>query len=139
MPSAPSRTPIGAHVLTALETGQLLDYLAIRVNGPKADGMHRVINLKLTDTGETWRLNLENAVLTYVEGAQAADANATLSVDRRNFEALVIGRAQPDDLIKSGAIKVTGDASALLQLFATLDTFERMFEIVEPLRRRIES
>lgn len=139
MPSAPSRTPIGAHVLTALETGQLLDYLGIRVNGPKADGLHFVINLKLTDTGEEWRLNLENAVLTYVKDKQAANADATLSTDRRNFEALVIGRAQPEDLIKSGAINVGGDASAVLQLFATLDTFERMFEIVEPVRRRIES
>jgi alkyl sulfatase BDS1-like metallo-beta-lactamase superfamily hydrolase len=38
MPKVPSRSAIGPHILRALPTGQLFDYLAVRLNGPKAEG-----------------------------------------------------------------------------------------------------
>jgi len=42
--------------LAALRTGQLWDVLGIRLNGPKAEGKHIVLNWRFSDTGETFVL-----------------------------------------------------------------------------------
>ena len=54
--------------LAALRTEQLWDVLGVRLNGPKAEGKHIVLNWSFTDTGEIFVLNLENCALTYIGG-----------------------------------------------------------------------
>jgi len=53
MPKVPSRPPMPRETLAALRTGQLWDVLGVRLNGPKADGRHIVLNWSFTDTGES--------------------------------------------------------------------------------------
>jgi alkyl sulfatase BDS1-like metallo-beta-lactamase superfamily hydrolase len=75
MPKAPPRPPMPRETLAALRTEQLWDVLGIRLNGPKAEGKHIVLNWTFTDTGETFVLTLENCALTYVAGAAATADN----------------------------------------------------------------
>src|SRR5437763_12532849 len=72
MPKAPPRPPMPRETLSALRTGQLWDVLGVRLNGPKAEGKHIVLNWSVTDTKEEFVLTLENCALTSLEGAQAA-------------------------------------------------------------------
>ncbi len=74
MPKVPPRSPMPRETLAALRTEQLWDVLGVRLNGPKAEGKHIVLNWNFTDTNESFVLNLENSALTYIAGAQAADA-----------------------------------------------------------------
>ena len=74
MPNVPPRPGMPRETLAALRTEQLWDVLGIRLNGPKAEGKRIVLNWSFTDTNETFILNLENSALTYMAGAQAADA-----------------------------------------------------------------
>ncbi len=70
--------------LAALRTEQLWDVLGVRLNGPKAEGKHIVLNWNFTDTGESFVLNLENCALTYIAGAQAANGRRQLYAGARH-------------------------------------------------------
>ncbi len=132
MPKVPSRPPMPRETLAALRTGQLWDVLGVRLNGPKADGRHIVLNWSFTDTGESFVLTLENCALTYVEGAQAASADAGFTLARATLDEVIAKQTSFPEAVASGKVKVTGNATRLAELMALMDEFPRMFEIVEP-------
>src|ERR1019366_10112498 len=59
MPKAPARPPMPRETLAALRTAQLWDVLGVRLNGPRAEGKHIVLNWSFTDTSESFVLTLE--------------------------------------------------------------------------------
>jgi alkyl sulfatase BDS1-like metallo-beta-lactamase superfamily hydrolase len=134
MPKAPPRPPMPRETLAALRTGQLWDVLGVRLNGPKAEGKHIVLNWSFTDTSETFILTLENCALTYIAGAQAAAADAGFTLTRGTLDEVIAKQTSFPEAIASGKIKFTGNAMRLAELMALMDEFPRMFEIVEPKR-----
>jgi alkyl sulfatase BDS1-like metallo-beta-lactamase superfamily hydrolase len=134
MPKAPPRPPMPRETLAALRTEQLWDVLGIRLNGPKAEGKHIVLNWTFTDTGETFVLTLENCALTYVAGAQSATADATFTLPRGTLDEVIAKLTTFPEAIGSGKIKASGNPMRLAELMALMDEFPRMFEIVEPKR-----
>jgi alkyl sulfatase BDS1-like metallo-beta-lactamase superfamily hydrolase len=134
MPKAPPRSAMPRETLAALRTGQIWDVLGVRLNGPKAEGKRIVLNWNFTDTNETFMLNLENSALTYVEGAQASDADAGFTLARSVLDEVIAKLTTFPDAVGAGRIKVTGNSSRLGELMMLMDEFPRMFEIVEPKR-----
>jgi alkyl sulfatase BDS1-like metallo-beta-lactamase superfamily hydrolase len=134
MPKAPPRPPVPRETLAALQTGQLWDVLGVRLNGPKAEGKHIVLNWSFTDTKENFVLTLENCALTYLEGAQAAGADASFTLPRSMLDEVIAKQTSFPEAIASGKIKFTGNAMRLAELMGLMDEFPRMFEIVEPRR-----
>jgi alkyl sulfatase BDS1-like metallo-beta-lactamase superfamily hydrolase len=132
MPKAPPRPPMPRETLAALRTQQLWDVLGVRLNGPKAEGKHIVLNWSFTDTGETFVLTLENCALTYVEGAQVAAADASFTLARATLDEVVAKQMSFPEAVAASKIKFTGNAMRLAELMALMDEFPRMFEIVEP-------
>jgi alkyl sulfatase BDS1-like metallo-beta-lactamase superfamily hydrolase len=120
--------------LAALRTSQLWDVLGVRLNGPKAEGKHIVLNWNFTDTGETFVLTLENCALTYLERAQAATADASFTLPRSVLDEVIAKQTSFPEAVAAGEIKFTGNAMRLAELMALMDEFPRMFEIVEPKR-----
>ena len=137
MPKVPSRPPMPRETLAALRTGQLWDVLGVRLNGPKAEGRHIVLNWSFTDTGESFVLTLENCALTYVEGAQAASADAGFTLARATLDEVIAKQTSFPEAVASGKVKFTGNATRLAELMALMDEFPRMFEIVEPKRTAV--
>ena len=135
MPKAPVRPPIPRETLAALRTEQLWDVLGVRLNGPKAEGKHTVLNWNFTDTGESFVLTLENCALTYVAGAQAATADASFTLPRGVLDEVIAKQATFPEAMASGKVKFTGNPMRLAELIGLMDEFPRMFEIVEPKRR----
>jgi alkyl sulfatase BDS1-like metallo-beta-lactamase superfamily hydrolase len=134
MPKAPPRPPMPRETLAALRTAQLWDVLGVRLNGPKAEGKHIVLNWTFTDTNETFILTLENCALTYIEGAQAARADASFTLARSTLDEVIAKRTSFPEAVASGKVEFTGNATRLAELMALMDEFPRMFEIVEPKR-----
>jgi alkyl sulfatase BDS1-like metallo-beta-lactamase superfamily hydrolase len=134
MPKAPPRSAMPRETLAALRTEQLWDVLGVRLNGPKAEGKRIVLNWKFTDTSESFILNLENSALTYVAGAQAADADAGFALARSVLDEVIAKLTTFPDAVGAGRIKVTGNPLRLGELMMLMDEFPRMFEIVEPKR-----
>ena len=137
MPKASPRPPMPRETVAALRTGQLWDLLGIRLNGPKAEGRHIVLNWNFTDTGEMFVLTLENSALTYVEGALVATADAGFTLARVTFDEVIAKQTTFPEAVAAGKIKFTGDAMRFGELMGLMDEFPRMFEIVEPRRTAV--
>jgi alkyl sulfatase BDS1-like metallo-beta-lactamase superfamily hydrolase len=137
MPKTPPRPPMPRETLAALRTEQLWDVLGSRLNGPKADGKHIVLNWSFGDTGESFALNLENSALTYTEGVQAANADASFALARATLDDVISKQTSFPEAIATGKVKVTGNPGKLAELMSLMDDFPRMFEIVEPRRTAV--
>ena len=134
MPKTPPRPPMPRETLAALRTGQLWDVLGVRLNGPKAEGKHIVLNWKFTDTRESFVLTLENCALTYAEGVQAERADAGFTLARGTLDEVIAKLTTFPEAVGAGKINVSGNPMRLAELMALMDEFPRMFEIVEPKR-----
>jgi alkyl sulfatase BDS1-like metallo-beta-lactamase superfamily hydrolase len=62
-----------------------------------------------------------------------APADATITAKRMAFLGLIGGVAKPADLIKSGALTITGDAPTLGRFTSLFEAPQRNFPIVTPL------
>ena len=137
MPPTPPRPPMPRETLAALRTDQLWDVLGVRLNGPKAEGKHIVLNWSFTDSGETFVLNLENSALTYTEGVQADSADASFTLARSTLDEVIAKQTSFPEAVAAGKIKVAGNPLWLAELMGLMDEFPRMFEIVEPKRTAV--
>jgi alkyl sulfatase BDS1-like metallo-beta-lactamase superfamily hydrolase len=137
MPKAPARPPMPRETLAALRTGQLWDVLGVRLNGPKAEDKHIVLNWSFTDTKESFALTLENCALTYVEGVLAETADASFILERSVLDEVIAKQTSFPEAVATGKIKFTGNAMRLAELMGLMDEFPRMFEIVEPKRTAV--
>jgi alkyl sulfatase BDS1-like metallo-beta-lactamase superfamily hydrolase len=137
MPKTSPRPPLPIETVAALRTSQLWDLLGIRLNGPKAEGKHIVLNWNFVDTSETFVLTLENCALTYIEGAQAAAADASFTLARAALNEVIAKQTSFPEAVAAGKIKFTGNAMRLGELMGLMDEFPRMFEIVEPKRTAV--
>src|SRR6516164_9748108 len=134
MPKTPPRPLMPRATLAALRTEQLWDVLGVRLNGPKAEGKHIVLNWTFTDTHERFVLTLENCALTYGEGVQADDADAGFTLMRGTLDEVIAKQTSFTDAVAAGRIEVAGNPLRLAELMGLMDEFPRMFEIVEPKR-----
>jgi alkyl sulfatase BDS1-like metallo-beta-lactamase superfamily hydrolase len=137
MPKTSPRPPMPRETLAALRTSQLWDVLGVRLNGPKAEGKHIVLNWAFTDTNETFVLTLENCALTYLEGAQAATVDASFALARATLDEVIAKQTSFPEAVAGGKVKFTGNAMRLAELMGLMDEFPRMFEIVEPRRTAV--
>ncbi|CAM0135218.1 hypothetical protein VKS41_000197 [Umbelopsis sp. WA50703] len=123
-------------MLRSLNIDMALDYLGIRLNGPRAQGIHAVLNLIFLqqETGEPseYVLRLENSALTYSSGRLDKAAHATIYLTRPIFLSIAFGQGQIQDLIKKKQIEIVGDASKMEQIMSLMDNFTPHFPIVTP-------
>ena len=135
LPQSLTRAPVSPDIINALTAPLFFDYLAVRLNGPKAEGKHIVINWAFPDVSEHYVLNLQNCALTYLADRTAADAQVTITLDRPVLSQLVLRHQTLDEAIDSGAITLEGDAGKLRELFELIDDFLFLFNILEPHRQ----
>ena len=86
-----------------------LDFLAIRLDSRKADGVNFVINFVTPDNGEKYVVELSNATLTNIKGFQAEKPDLSITMNRAALETVMMGKATFDDQIKAGKAKLVGD------------------------------
>ena len=129
LPTPNTASPDSVRAMT-LDT--FLDYLGIRLNGPKAAGKQLTINISLSDTGETAVLFVTNGSLSHSIARQEESADATLTMARAALDDIILGTVNLPDSIAAGSVELTGDADAVHELVALLDTFEFWFNIVTP-------
>jgi alkyl sulfatase BDS1-like metallo-beta-lactamase superfamily hydrolase len=110
------------------------DFLAVRLNGDRAEGRRIVVNWILSDLGRRYVLNLENCALTYLADRQDERADATVTLARTVLNRIVLRELSLADAVQQGLVEVVGDAGKLTEFFGLLDDFKLMFEVVEPLR-----
>jgi len=117
-------------LIGAMSIGLFLDFIGIRVDSKKAEGMKFSINLILPDINEEYTAEMSNGTFTNLKGFQAKNPNLTLTVNKSDLIQVMTGAKTFEELIGSGAVKPVGDLSILAKLGSTLDTFEVGFEVL---------
>src|SRR5581483_7737243 len=117
-------------VVRAMSTALFLDFLGIRMDSRKAEGMRFTINLITPDNGEKFVIELENATLTNLEGFLAKNPKLTLTINRSDLEQTMMGAKPLDAQIKSGTAKAEGAVGVLAKLASTMVDFDPRFAIM---------
>jgi len=130
IPSGASPKTAGPDMIRAMTTELWLDFLGIRLDSKKADGINFVINLVTPDNGEEYVVELSNATLTNIKGVQAKKPDLTVTIDRADLVQTMMGAVSFDDQIKAGKAKLVGDRKPIDQLKSMLVQFDMGFEIL---------
>jgi alkyl sulfatase BDS1-like metallo-beta-lactamase superfamily hydrolase len=104
----PGDTVPGLNPLMSVD--QWLNGISVRIDGPRAAREDIVIDIKLTDPGQTWRLTLSNGALTYRmtsdDAAFTGGAGLHLTVTKEDLGQLLLARIKPEAKVFKGNPKL---------------------------------
>lgn len=125
-------------VIRAMSTELFLDFLGIRMDPRRAEGLAFVMNLVTPDNGERFVVELSNATLTNIQGYTAENADLTLTIDRADLELTMAGLKTLDAQLADGTATAEGDLAVLGQLAALMVDFDPRFEVMPGTKLRTE-
>ncbi|MGZ0712136.1 alkyl/aryl-sulfatase (plasmid) [Coraliomargarita sp. W4R53] len=112
-------------LLAQLTPEQLLDSIAIRIDGPRAWELDLAFAIEFTDLDRRFSVTVRNGVLVYRETADG-EVGLTLKLAKLRLLAMLGGDSE------SPGVELVGDAAILQQLLAVLDPGDDAFNIVTP-------
>ena len=118
-------------VIKAMPPEMLFDYLAVRLNGPKAAGKKIGLNIAFADLKKSYGLTVENGVLNYAT-APNPGANASLKLTKDTMNQIQLGEVKLDEAISQNKVTVEGNRDSVTEFVGLLDTFSLWFNIVTP-------
>ncbi|MBL8350960.1 MAG: MBL fold metallo-hydrolase [Burkholderiaceae bacterium] len=133
LPKATGTSTTSPDVVRAIPLDLFFDYLGVRLNPEKAAGRTLTVNWTFSDLNQKVLLRLENSVLGHVMGEHAPQADAHITLAKATLDEISLQRKTFAQAVAAGEATIVGNAQALGQLMAMLDTFPGMFEIVTPL------
>ena len=128
----PTTSTQGPDMVRGMSQELLFDFIALRLNHEKTDGMKAAISLVFTDLNETWALELSNSVLNNTKGRVLKNPDVQLTLTRPAFLAMLLQGKKLPELVQAGMVKVEGDPRVLATVFAQVETFDPFFNIVTP-------
>lgn len=128
----PPTSTQGPDVVRGMNQELLFDYIALRLNHQKTDGMQAAISLVFTDLKETWALELSNSVLNNTKNRVLNNPDATITLTRPAFLAMLLQGKKLPELVQAGAVKVEGNPQVLAAVFGNVESFNPYFNIVTP-------
>jgi alkyl sulfatase BDS1-like metallo-beta-lactamase superfamily hydrolase len=109
----------------ALTVTQLFDSVAIRIDAPRAWHTSVSVRWHLTDSGETYRMELSNGVLVHFPTQREEPADAVVHLTKAQLLTLLSGRGHD-------GVEVQGDASTLTTILSFVDNPDPGFSVVTP-------
>jgi alkyl sulfatase BDS1-like metallo-beta-lactamase superfamily hydrolase len=139
IPQGETASSSSPDVIRAMSTELFLNFLGIRMDSRKAEGLRFTINLVTPDNGEQFIVEMQNATLTNIKGFQAAAPDLTLTINRADLEQTMMGAKTLDAQLADGTAKFEGDISVLGKLAATMIDFDPRFEIMPGTKQAAET
>lgn len=130
VPKAGGVNSASPDTIKAMPPEMLFDYLAVRLNGPRAAGKKIGLNIDFTDLKKQYGLAVENAVLNH--GKPLAQADATITLSKATLDAIQLKEITLEQAIAKGDLKIEGKREAFTDFMSLLDTFPFWFNIVTP-------
>jgi alkyl sulfatase BDS1-like metallo-beta-lactamase superfamily hydrolase len=119
-------------ILRQTPVERFFDSMAVRLNGPDAEGVDLSVNIVFTDLGESYLLDIGNAVLHHRVSTPDAEASATLMLTHGIFIRMMTGNAGLKDLLFSDELELKGSKLDLMKFFSLFEKPEGRFNIVTP-------
>lgn len=119
-------------ILGQLPVSQILDAMAVRLNGPKAWGQRLRIAWQVTDPDERHLIEVRNGVLRHRPVGPEVEGEATLVIERQALTELLLDAGELANLATGGRLRVEGDGIKLGELLGLLDDPDPGFAIVTP-------
>jgi alkyl sulfatase BDS1-like metallo-beta-lactamase superfamily hydrolase len=119
-------------IVANLSVSQLLDAMAIRLDGPAAWEHHVRIDWVVTSPDEEHAVTVRNGVFRHKQGRHDPAAGATFVIEREALNQLVLKATDVPELAEAGRLRVEGDAAQLVSLLGLLDEPDPAFSIVTP-------
>jgi alkyl sulfatase BDS1-like metallo-beta-lactamase superfamily hydrolase len=132
--SAPRGVSINADIVAILPLGSFLEYLAIRLNGGKAQDLAAKFDWRLVGGAgvDSQRITLSNGALNHLPGSHGDAADAVIETTREQLGKVSAGRSALLAALDSNELQIKGDAALFRRFVEVLDEFDPMFNIVEP-------
>ncbi|WP_373113921.1 alkyl/aryl-sulfatase [Xanthomonas citri] len=126
-------TTASPDVLQAMTVGMLFDYLAIRLDGPAAaKAGDATVAWVIPESRESYLVTLRSGALSYRPLTDQDRADATVELPRSALNQLVMGVTPARELLGGSTVKLRGKRAAVEKLFANVESFDVMFNIVTP-------
>jgi alkyl sulfatase BDS1-like metallo-beta-lactamase superfamily hydrolase len=124
----------GPDMINGMSSELFFNYIAMRYKGTEENKSKSNFNFILTDRNEKVSLIVSNGVVNPRIGSHLVkDVTATITMSRLDLAILTSGKGvKADELIKSGKIKLVGDAEAFKSFLNNIDNFNYWFNIIEP-------
>ncbi|MGW8179441.1 MAG: alkyl sulfatase C-terminal domain-containing protein, partial [bacterium] len=112
---------------------KFVDYFRVRLDPSKSDQTNSFVRFDFTD-GTSAGLHIRRAVAEFVPSPDKyyREADITIAMSGETWVKLYLSKATPEDLIKDGDIKVTGDASEAAHLINLFDRYRPERAVVIP-------
>jgi alkyl sulfatase BDS1-like metallo-beta-lactamase superfamily hydrolase len=123
---------VSADTVRGMTNELLFDFISLRLDHAKTDGMKAAIQMVFTDSNETWALELSNSVLNNTKGRVLKNPDLKLTLTRQAFLAMLLQGKKLPELVQAGMVQVEGNPKALGAVVANLVTFDPTFNIVTP-------
>jgi alkyl sulfatase BDS1-like metallo-beta-lactamase superfamily hydrolase len=128
----PAPNTASPDTIRAMSLDLFFDFLAMKLNGPKADGKDIVLNFDFNDTKRKYMIEMTNGVLNHTSGKQADKADATITLSRDTLNQIMLKETKLKKAIDSGSVKIAGSQAKLNEMLSYLDSFDFWFNIVTP-------
>ena len=131
-PKAADVSSSGPDTVRGMSNELLFDYIALRLDHTKTDGLKAAVQMRFTDVNETWALELSNSVLNNTQGRVLKNPDVTLTLTRPAFLAMLLQGKKLPELVQAGLVKVEGNPQAFGAVVANIVEFPPLFNIVTP-------
>ena len=130
LPTGASPKASGPDMIAGMSTGLWLDFIGVMLDSTRVEGKSFSINLVTPDNGEKYAIELSNATLTNIEGFQVDEPDLTITLNRSDLNAIMMGTTTFDDLLKKEKVKFDGNREPFDLLRSSLVRFAMDFEVL---------
>jgi alkyl sulfatase BDS1-like metallo-beta-lactamase superfamily hydrolase len=119
-------------MVCAITEEMFFDYLAVRVDGLKAQHLKMQIDWRFTDIRRQFTLKLQHCTLTWSSSVRGEGTDLHVSMSRQTLNRILCGETGFKDAVAAREIQLEGDVALFRALLETLDQFDGDFNVVEP-------
>ena len=131
-PKSMGASSSGPDTVRGMTNELLFDFIALRLNHEKTDGMKAAISMVFSDSNEVWALELSNSVLNNTRGRVLKNPDVTITLTRPAFLAMLLQGKKLPELVQAGMVKVEGNPQSFGAVVTNIMTFDPVFNIVTP-------
>lgn len=120
------------NLVKQMPISSFFDILAIRLDGPAAEGLNMTIDFIIRDRNECYALKLENSVLRHTKSEPTPNPDATLTLKHELFVRIFTNQVSMVDAAEKGELQVDGNVENLIRFFSLIIPPTDSFNIVTP-------